>query len=203
MQGQAKDRLIFALGCITIVGCLIVIITDVVAGTLVNDYSMVADSISDLAAGERSWILDFGLQAFALSFLTCSIGLFLWNYGDWSWRAGCILLATLSVAVYFIATHNAYGDGVPGGFEIHIYLVLYLGVVFAVVCWLLASDFKKLNASLSSVSKRYGVAWLVLSPIFFILPNNIDGLYERGLALMLIIWLIAMSWLMMKHNRLN
>lgn len=189
-------------GIIGIVGCVIAIIADLVAGVIVNDYSPISETISDLAAGQRSWILDSGLQIFALGIIACAIGLYLWNLDKnrLRWTIASLLLFLIGVDIIIIARYNVYGDGVATGVEIHIYLVLFLGIAFALTTWLFASGFGRISQFWSRFSISIGITWLVLAPLFFIAPDAWDGAYERFLALIILAWLGSAIWLLTRHR---
>lgn len=184
------------------IGCVTVIVADLTAGFVVKDYNPISETISDLAAGERSWILDNGIQIFALGVIACSIGLYLWNLDKnrIRWIMASILLFLLGVDIIIIARHNAYGDGVPTGTEIHIYLVYFLGIAFAVITWLFAIGFRRISEFWSRLSIGIGIIWIVLAPLFFFAPTAWNGAYERFLGLIMIVWFSAVIWLLIRHR---
>ena len=147
-------------GFIGIVGCLTAIVTDLIAGLIVNDYSPISETISDLAAGQRSWILDSGLQIFAVGIIACAIGLYVWNLDKdrTRWTIASILLALIGLDIVIIARYNVYGNGDPSGVEIHIYLVYFLGIAFALTTWLFARGFGHLSQFWSRFSISIGIA---------------------------------------------
>lgn len=189
-------------GIIGLIGCITAIVSDLVAGFIVKDYSLISETISDLAAGDRSWILDNGLQVFALGVIACSLGLYLWNLdkNKIRWAIASILLFLIGVDIIIIARHNAYGDGVATGVEIHIYLVYFLGIAFAVTTWLFAVGFRSISEFWSRLSIGIGIVWLVLAPLFFFAPTAWNGAYERFLGLIMISWFIAVIWLLIRHR---
>ena len=196
------QNLALAFGIVGLIGCVTGIVSDLIAGIVVNDYSPVSETISDLAAGERSWILDSGLQIFAVGIIACSIGLYLWNLDQnrFRWTMASLLLFLLGLDVVIIARHNAYGDGVPTGVEIHIYLVLFLGIVFPICTWLFAIGFRNVSRFWSRLSVGIGITWLVLSPLFFFIPTGWNGAYERFLAIIMLVWFGSVVWFLLQHR---
>lgn len=189
-------------GIVGFIGCVTIIVADLTAGFVVNDYNPISETISDLAAGQRSWILDNGIQVFAFGVIACSIGLYVWNLDKnrIRWTMGSILLFLLGVDIIIIARHNAYGDGVPTGTEIHIYLVYFLGIAFALITWLFANGFKSISQFWSRVSLGIGTIWLFLAPLFFVAPNSWNGAYERFLGLIMITWFLGVIWLLIRYR---
>lgn len=183
-----------------LLGCLIFVVADVAASLIVGDYSPISETISDLAAGQRSWILDTGMQLFAVSIVACAVGLYTWKLGELRWRLGSILLLLCGVDIFIIASHNAYGDGVPTGVEIHIYLVYFLGIAFGATCLLLAAGLGRVGSFWSRSSVAIAIIWFVLAPIFFFVPTAWNGAYERFLGLILLTWFVSVCWLLIQRR---
>ena len=208
MEKQPKDNkhpqpiLALITGVIGFIGCVTIVVADLTASFIVKDYNPISETISDLAAGERSWILDNGIQIFALGVIACSLGLYLWNLdkNKIRWMSASILLCLLGIDIIIIARHNAYGDGVPTGTEIHIYLVYFLGIAFALITWLFANGFKSISQFWSRLSLGIGILWLFLAPLFFFAPTSWNGAYERFLGVIMITWFLSIIWLLIMHR---
>jgi hypothetical protein len=187
-------------GSLAILGCLWVAIADLSAGFIVNDYNPIRETISDLAAGQRSWILDIGLQVFAGGLAACAAGLYLWKLDGLRWKIACVLLGLVSLSIVVIARHNAYGDNVPTGIEFHVYLVYFLGIAFGVLMWLMGHGLQKVSNRWMLFSRGFALIWLVLGPLFFFVPDAWNGLYERGLGFLMLVWAGAMAYLLIVHS---
>ena len=167
-------------------GCAAVLLADLVMWFLVEGYSPVAQTISELAAGPHHTIQDTGIVLFALGILALAVALTLRGRSGpraWLVRVGFFLLAA---DVVLIALWNEYGDGQPGGLEIHRWLVLGLYVLVGLLLWFGSAVRPAADSRLSRVAKPLAVAWAVLAPLFYVVPDGVDGLYERGLALFLV-----------------
>lgn len=181
-------------------GALAIVATDVIGSLLVSGYDPVRDSISDLAAGPLSWIQDAGLLAFAGGITALAFGL--WRIGSGRlWLAGSVALVLLALDVLVIAVHDAYGDREPGGLVFHVELVYVLGALFGAATLALAPGMFVRGRRWGAFDLAIAVSWIVLAPVFFFLPTRIDGLYERGLALLVVVWVLGMARLLATHRR--
>jgi len=184
-----------------IIALIVVVATDVIASFIVENYSPVSETISDLAAGQSSWILDWGLQIGGVGIIACGIGLLVWQLDGWRWNIACTLLVLIGIDIIFIAQRDVYGDGEAWGTPIHIYLVLFLGIAVSLTAWLLARGIGYLDKRWAYVNRGMSLTWLVLSPLFFVVPDAWDGLYERFLAILLLLWLGSLLFLLIQEYR--
>ena len=194
-----QPTLAYAAAILALIALGIAILADVVAGFIVQDYSSIRETISDLAAGQRSWILDYGLQIGAIGIMVLAVALRQWKLDTLRWEVGTLGLLLLGVDIIVIARRNVYGDNDPSGTPIHIYLVLVLGILFPLVCWLLAKGLGHLDKRWEQFSKGVAVVWLLFAPIFFIVPDAWDGAYERGIAGILLTWLGFMCFMLLRY----
>jgi len=196
-----SSRVIIFLGIIGWFGGAAVLIADLVGIILVERHNPVADTISQLAIGEYAWIQDLGLDLFALAFLAIAVGLFLVQSGDWKWKVGLLLLILLAVDVVLIAEHNQYAGQQNQKGDIHMYCVYVLYGLFGLACLLLAAGFKQFGKQWFSVSIGIGLSWFALGPIFLLIPDRWDGAYERGVALLMVGWVVVVAYLLTTTRR--
>lgn len=174
------------LGGFALLTCILVIIGDVTMWFLVKGYSPISQTISELAAGPHHWIQDAGILLFVGGVICLTIDLF--RRGEPGWKPWLVRLAMLALAldVALIALWNEYGDGEPGGLVIHIYLVAALYPLIPAILWFGTSVLPASQGQLGKLAKVAAILWLVTAPIFFVVPDSIDGLYERGLGMFII-----------------
>ena len=171
---------------IAMFGCAAVLLADFVMWFLVEGYSPVGQTISELAAGPHHTVQDAGIVLFALGIVSLAVALTLRGRAGaraWLVRLGFFALAGV---VALIALWNEYGDGRPGGVEIHRYLVGALYLLVGGLLWLGSAVRPAADGRLARLGKPLAVAWAVLAPLFYLVPDGVDGLYERGLALFLV-----------------
>lgn len=198
---QIRDVPSLVTGLIGLAACAFAALVDLAWGLTHDNYSYVADTISDLAAGANSWTQDLAINGLAVAIGLIGLALLRWNVDSWRWTAGGSMIVALAVIVYFIAAHDAYGDGEPGGLVIHDYLVYALGLGFPLTAFLMAPDFGRFSQFWRSASTAIGGLWMVLTPYFLFMATSWDGLYERGLAALLLTWLALASWMLLRRGR--
>ena len=183
-------KLTRTLSWLAFAGIAVVLLTHFVAVLVVDEHSFVADTISDLAIKEKAWIQDFGLDALALSYF-CLGGLILMlrdalaKQSRLSPLLACVSFIAAGVLLIFIAEHNQYANRPGRGESIHIYLVtaFYLSnsLAMLLLCY----------SSIWTDSLARGLTWIFIlgAPWFFFLPDHIDGLYEKAVAVFLLAYL--------------
>jgi hypothetical protein len=175
-------RMLIALAIIAVFGVASLLTGTMVGPFYVPDYDPVADTISDLAAGEAEIIMDVALYGFAAGLTALALGVAHAHQGGLAWTTGTLSLAVLAATVVVVGARNEYGDGDNEGVVIHIYLVYMLGLLFTVMPLCLAPRIGRLLPWARTGMLVTGLMWAALSPVFFFLPTGMDGLYERGLG---------------------
>ena len=200
-ENRAGDRISLVCGAIGIFGCLSVILADIIGILVVEKHDPISETISALAITKSAWIQDLGLDFYALAMFACAIALFKWNLGDWRWRTSSVLLGLLGIDVILIAEHNQYAGREGVGASIHIQCVYALAVLFAAITLLASFGLRKIGQNWYRYSMGTAIVWTILAPIFFFVPTNIDGAYERFISLITISWVTAISWLLIVKGR--
>lgn len=103
-------------------------------------------------------------------------------------------MPVLCLDIAMIALLNEYGDGNPWGLVMHTYPVALLYPLVPIILWFGMSVLPAKNGKYKISAKVTAIAWLVLAPIFFILPTNVDGLYERFLGCIMIGAVTIAAW---------
>ncbi len=205
ISGHAIDAerpyLLIGLGLLGLIGCAVGILGVIVAQIMVPGHDWVADTISDLGAGENEIIMDLALYAFAAGIFAVALCSAHAHLGGVAWSGGVLVLALLAAAVVVIGARNEYGDGDSDGIVVHIYVVYALGAGFLAAPLLLAGGIKRD----STLSHRWMIAlavlWGLAAPVFFFLPTGVDGLYERVLGLIACAIIASLSWMFLVRGR--
>lgn len=184
-----------------ILGCGIFAVAILIADFVVPDHDWIADTISDLGAGRYEFIVDIGIYAFSASFLALALLAAHSHLAGWAWSAGTAGLALLALIVFLVGARNEYGDNDNEGVVIHVYLVYALGVLIAAIPLLLVSGAKRVARTYSRALVAISLVWIVSAPFFFLLPNSIDGIYERYLGLISFALVVTIAKLFLRRAK--
>lgn len=177
-----------------ILGSLGLIGGNVIGSIVVPNHDFVADTVSDLAAGKYEIIQDVSLYGFAASLFALALAAAHVHNGATQWSVLTITLVLLAVCVVIIGARNEYGDDDNEGIVVHIYLVYALGALFSVAFLILALEGSRIAGFLTGLSWTCLILWSIGAPIFFFLPTKWDGLWERGLGVICVIWAIGFAF---------
>jgi hypothetical membrane protein len=189
------------LACYAILGCFIFASAILIADFVVPDHDWIADTISDLGAGRFEFIVDIGIYAFAASLICIALLSAHDHLGGWKWSFGSTGFAILGLIVFLVGSRNEYGDNDNDGWVIHTYLVYALGLLMAILPWAMADNARRISPRIGRILIMISILWTVSAPVFFFLPNDIDGIYERYLGLIAFGAVITMAWLFINHAR--
>ena len=170
------------MGWIGVAGCALVSLAILIAPAFVPDYDWIRDTISDLAAGDSKWIVDYGLYAFAAGLAATAFGMWHVHPGGRGWTAASVAIGVAALAVLVIGARDEYGDGDTGGLVIHSYVVMAYGLAMAVAAFAAAPSAAAARGWFRPALIGLGLLWCLASPYFFFMGTSWDGLYERGLG---------------------
>lgn len=198
---EERPELLIALGLVGIAGCVIFALSVVIGDLVVPGQSALSDTISDLGAGRYEFIVDTGIYAFSAALIACAVAAAHAHLGKHLWSYGILGLALAGLIVFLVGARNEYGDSDSDGVVIHVYLVYALGVIFAAVPWMMSYGAYRAGRGYGLTFRVVAVLWAVAAPVFFFLPTGIDGLYERGLGLLVFCFVVPLSWLFLARGR--
>ncbi|MGB3612264.1 MAG: DUF998 domain-containing protein [Elainellaceae cyanobacterium] len=199
-KAHLNPKLSIICGVIGLLGSFSSVATNLAGIIIVERHNPISETISKLAIGEYAWLQDIGLDALALGLVAIAIALIRWNLGGFQWKAGATLTILLALDIVLIAEHNQYAGREGIGANIHIYCVSALGLLFALMTWFLGDGLRKVGQNWQRFSRAISLIWTTLAPIFFVVPDSWDGAYERFVALIMLTWITAISWLLIKHG---
>ncbi len=183
---------------IGLLGCVALVATNAIGSVMVPDHDWIADTVSDLAAGRYEIIQDVGLHAYAAGLLACAIAASHYHLGEGRWSLGILSLAILALCVEIVGVRNEYGDGDEEGIVVHVYVVYALGVFFAAAPLLMARGLGRAGGAYRVIAIGCGILWGICAPIFFFLPTSIDGIWERGLGIITVVWIASLCVLFLR-----
>lgn len=179
---------------LTVLGAIGLVGGNVVGSIVVPNHDFVADTVSDLAAGRYEIIQDVSLYGFALSLISLGLASAHVHNGITQWSMLTFCLVTLAICVVIIGARNEYGDSDTDGVVIHIYIVYVLGILFTAVFALAGMEGDRIAGFLAPLSWGCLAIWAIAAPIFFILPTDWDGIWERGLGIVTVIWTMGYAF---------
>jgi len=190
-----QPHLIRVLSLFAVFGCLALAGSILVADFVVPNHDWVADTISDLGAGRYEFIVDIGLYAFAFALICLAVLAAHVHLGGWDWSVGIFALTLFGLLVFLIGARNEYGDNDSDGWVIHTYLVYAVGITMTVACFALARGAARVSPRYRTILIATGIVWVASAPVFFFLPTDIDGIYERYLGAMSFVLALALAHL--------
>ena len=199
LMNWGKPAFVTALGWYAIFGCVVFAIAILIADFVVPDHDWIADTISDLGAGKFEFIVDIGIYAFSASLISVALLAAHVHLGDWRWSIGVVGFAFLGLIVFLVGARNEYGDSDRDGMVIHVYLVYLLGGLLTVLPWAMADGARQVGYGFSQILIVLSIVWTVSAPIFFFLPDHIDGIYERYLGLVAFAVVVTMARMFMRY----
>lgn len=164
---ESQPILIMGLAAYAVLGCIIFAASILVADFVVPDHDWIADTISDLGAGQYEFIVDAGIYAFSASLFSLALLSAHVHMGGRGWSVSIICLALIAMIVFLVGARDEYGDGDNEGFVIHIYLVYALGLLMAAIPLLMSGGVGRENSAHRSVLVVTAIVWIVSAPIFF------------------------------------
>lgn len=198
---EEQPELMVLLGYFAIFGCAVFVISILIADFIVPDHDWIADTISDLGAGRYEFIVDTGIYAFSASLVSIALLSAHVHMGGKEWSFGLAGLAITGLIVFLVGARNEYGDNDSEGVVIHIYLVYALGLLMALGTWLFAEGAARAGEAYRRVLWALTALWVASAPVFFFLPDSIDGIYERylGVISMAIVITLALIFIRRGH----
>lgn len=189
---RTSASLLAVAGAAGLFGCVALFLGNVIGSVVVDGHDWIADTVSDLAAGPHAWLQDVAIYAYAGGLIAAAMGSAHRHPGGGRWTTGALGLALLALTVVVIAAREAYSAG-HEGVAVHIYLVYALGLLSAAVPFLMAKGLDAAGGRRGWAARAVGAFWIVGGPLFFYLPDWIDGLWERLLGLASIVFVTALS----------
>lgn len=195
-----RPHLLILLGGFGMVGTVATIIAMTIASFLVPNHDWVSETISDMAAGPMEIVADVALYGFAAALVANAMAASHAHLGGVYWSVGSVSLAILAAIVTVIGARNEYGDGDTGGVIVHTELVYAFGALFLVTMLGMAGGAARESRTFGTVFRALALAWVLFAPVFFFVPTGFDGLYERGLALIVGGFVLCLSWMFLRRG---
>lgn len=190
-----QPLLLVSLSLLAVFGCVALATSILIADFVVPDHDWITDTISDLGAGRYEFIVDIGLYAFSAALIGLAVLAAHVHLGAWDWSVGIIALIIFGLLIFLIGARNEYGDNDNEGWVIHIYLVYALGIAMTVACFALARGAARASPRYRMILIATGIVWVISAPVFFLLPTDVDGIFERYLGAVSFVFILALAHL--------
>ena len=196
-----RKRILVICAAAALIGTLLTTASDLIGIWLIRDHDPLGETISELASGNRGWLRDSGIKAYAGATLALAIGFTtLWIGRSRGWLPGALLLVQ-SVSLVAVA-HYDLPIRADAGLNRHHAAVLIYYSAFCLSAVLLAFFLRPLGRRWFWWSLLPGIAWLVLGPVLLAwIPETVQGLAERALAIVLGVWTLAMAAFLHRQTR--
>lgn len=201
IQTQQKPAFLIVLGWFAILGCAVFAVAVLIADFVVPDHDWIADTISDLGAGKYEFIVDIGIYTFSAALISIAVLAAHTHMDGTRWSVVIAGFIVLGLIVFLIGARNEYGDSDDDGAVIHIYLVYALGLIMALLPWCMAEGARRAGAVYGHILVGASCLWVVSAPVFFYLPDAIDGVYERYLGLITFVVVITLARIFIMQGR--
>ncbi|HUF55043.1 MAG TPA: DUF998 domain-containing protein [Thermohalobaculum sp.] len=199
--GSRSGEAMRVAGALALLGCVAVVVANIVGSIVVDRHDWVRDTVSYLAQGRNGWIQDTGLLLFALGIAALAVGLWLLDLGGLAWKIGALCLLLMACDVVLISLYEQYGERTPEGVVVHSQAVWALGGLFPLALLLLSGGLARVGPGWRRFTLAAAILWIVLAPPFFLMPTGFDGLYERVLVLIVIAWIVPVSVMLIAEGR--
>jgi len=200
IQVGCRPGFVCVLGWYSVIGCVILATSILIADIVVPNHDWIADTVSDLGAGEFEYIVDIGLYAFSATLLALALLAAHIHLGESRWSIAVGGLGVQALVVFLVGARNEYGDADSDGFVIHTNLVYLFACLFTLIPWLMAKDAGKIDVRYGYWLRASALVWLILSPWFFVLPDGIDGAYERFLYIIVLLPVLTLAHLFIRSR---
>nr|WP_280819026.1 DUF998 domain-containing protein [Tianweitania sediminis] len=183
-------------------GAVFPIVADVLSWFIADSYSPLSQTISDLAVGDASWLMDLGLLVLALACLLIGVGLLSLRTKTRNLRIAGIATIAIGAEVALIAMVHQYAGTENTGADFHSWANYLLYASFATAALAGASGLRTLDSSVAGYSRVIGWIWVVAAPVYYFwFPSGWAGFLERALAALLLAWLIMVAAELRKTDR--
>jgi hypothetical protein len=166
----------------------------IVGSLLTPDANMVANTISNVAAGPYDWVQDIGFYILSAGLCALAYGMAHLPSTRWYWHGAVAMLPIMAIAVTVMGVYQEYGDGDNESGEIHMYLVYVFGGSFLALLLLSIPGLMRHNSWWRPLNLTWFCVWLAVAIYYFNMSTGWDGLVERGLGLAYLAWMFLLAW---------
>lgn len=201
---RERPELLIFCGLAGIVGALTPIVT-ILWGWQVTEHDFVADTISDLARGDKKWIMDVGFYVNAAGMLALAIAAAHAHLGRAGWSFGIFDLAFTALIVVLLGLWDEFGatSEDPQDMSVHVMLTFFLGPLYLFGPLLMARGVGGLRPIYGWLCVVAAIGWLVFATAFKLSPDGLDGLLEKIAVSFSLLWTVPLGWIYLHRGWLR
>jgi hypothetical protein len=187
-----------AAAVLCLIGCAAAIAGDLVTVWLRDGLNPIENTISRAAKGEYAVFSDTGLSLFAAGAAALAVALADLRLDGATSRFGAGMLVVTAIAALFLALWNQYDRKHADDFGAHMIALYVLAAAFPVAAGLLAQGLARLRPWAPRFSLWVAGLWLAAGPVYFLVPDDFSGLFERLSLMLVIVWFAAVSLMVLR-----
>lgn len=193
---RERPELLIFCGLIGLIGNVMPVVA-IFWGWTVTEHDLVADTISDLARGEKKWIMDVGFYFHAAGLLALAIAAAHAHLGRAGWSVGIFCLAFLALDVVLLGLWDEFGATAESaqGMSVHTKLSFVLGPLFLLGPLVMAPGVGGISRTYAMLFLVAAGVWAVFATGFKLAPDAIDGLLEKIAVVGGMVWTMPLSFL--------
>lgn len=193
---RERPELLIFCGTAALIGNVMPLIA-ILWGWSATNHAFVADTISDLARGEKKWIMDVGFYFHAGGLLALAIAAAHAHLGKAGWSVGVFCLAFLALDVVLLGLWDEFGAtaDTTQGMAVHTKLSFVLGPLFLLGPLAMAPGVGGISRTYAMMFVASAALWAIFATAFKLAPDGIDGLLEKIAVLGSMVWTMPLAFL--------
>ncbi|MBC7767875.1 MAG: DUF998 domain-containing protein [Phycisphaerales bacterium] len=185
-------------GVLAIVAVIVAVGADIAAIAQLSSASFLITPVSALAVGETGWFVDGAIYLTAAAVAALAFALHHWHLDHGRYHFGVFCLAALSITMFLLAGWDAYDPEQVPDFGFHMMLVYALSALFPLAALALARGLSKVSRFWGVFSITLAVLWMITGPIYAVTPEALEGLFQRLVFALLLLWVVGVGVLLMR-----
>ncbi len=188
------------MGLLGYLGIAAMVISDVIASTIRQDYNPISKEISFLAIHNFNPTQDIGLYLLGLGTLACAAGLYVMLGNGLKRRVLVVLLFIAGLDIFLLTAFAVVVGDMPYAFLLHEIATGVLFAIFVLVSFLFGYAVRKDGSTYASSSYVICGVFIAMLAGYAFVPQGWKGIYERVLVLDALVWLGMVSYILVRRD---
>ncbi|MBT8425880.1 MAG: DUF998 domain-containing protein [Silicimonas sp.] len=197
-----RPELLILCGLLGLLTPVVMSIGIVVVAMVSPDYSWIEDTISDLARGDTSWIMDKLFYLNAAGMIALALGAAHLHLGRWDWSLGMFALVFLALIIVLLGVWDQFYSQ-PGveKMSVHTTLATVLFPLYLIGPLAMARGAGTISSVYRWLFVAAGILWPITALIYFFGPSQYYGLTERIAGGMTLLLTVPLGWMFLSRGR--